>query len=427
MSYPAIEAPSAEARTTDAPYAAASGPFMAFRIQTLLAIFLQRIGFNQTIGGVLYPLPVSLIGTPLVLGWLVWRGWARPSPARIGLYCIMVVGACFSLLLAKSEVSSMSMYMYLILYGMFLFPVVLEDDAYERYYRMILKVAVAVCLIGVAQYAIQYVWHPKWLFTWRDFIAPEFLIEFNTLNWTSWGSGIYKANGFFLMEASWLSQLAARALLIAVILLRDPRYLIPCGAAMLATYSGTGITLFVLFGAIPLMILYLRSPRLLPWAVLGAVAIPLVMMVFYRQLNLELFITRLNEFESVNSSAYFRFVLSQQIFERFQAEPFLTLVFGSGPGTADTYLAGYVNDGFIPGWLKLSVDYGFVGFMAFSAFLVTCVYQTTQSRIIAAAVLFQYLWLDSSLVVPQAAFVTLLMMCAVVRRSTFRPFGAPAA
>jgi hypothetical protein len=150
------------------------------------------------------------------------------------------------------------------------------------------------------------------------------------------------------------------------------------------------------------------------------------MMVFAEELNLQLFINRLAEFESPNSSAYFRFVLSQQIFGNFIAEPPLTLLFGSGPGTTDMYLTGYINDGFTPGWLKLFVDYGFFGFATFAVFLLTCVYQTTRSALIAAAILFQYLWLDGSLVVPQAALVTLLMACAVVRRSEFRPFGAPA-
>jgi hypothetical protein len=412
MTYPAVEAESVAAAE---PARTANGPFGAFRWQIFLSIFMQRIGLNQTIGGVLY--------TPLVLGWLIWQGWARPSPTRIILYCLLLMGGCCSMLFAKVPGSAMSMYMYMALYALFLFPVVLEDDAYERFYRMVLKVCVIVCLIGVAQYMIQYVWHPRWLFTWRHEFDPKYLIEFNTLNWTSWGSGIYKANGFFLMEASWLSQLAARTLLIAVIMLRDPRYLIPCGAAMLATYSGTGPTLFLIFGAIPLMLLYLRNPRLLPWGVAALVAIPVLMFVFADRLNLELFTRRLEEFNTPNSSAYFRFVLGQQIFERFLNEPFITLIFGSGPGTADLYLAGYVNDGFIPGWLKLTVDYGFFGFMAFSAFLVTCVYQTTQSRIIAAAALFQYLWLDSSLVVPQAAFITLLMLAGVVRQSTFKPFG----
>jgi hypothetical protein len=91
------------------------------------------------------------------------------------------------------------------------------------------------------------------------------------------------------------------------------------------------------------------------------------------------------------------------------------------------YLQGYINDGFTPGWLKLCVDYGFFGFAIFCAFLLTCVYQTTRSPLIAGAILFQYLYLDGSLVVPQSALLTLFMAAMVVRRSTFRPFGiAPA-
>lgn len=423
MTYPAIDAPGAYVAE---PARRKAGPFAAFRVQAIMAFLLQRIGLNQTIGGTLYPLPVALLGTPIVIAWMMFQGWAKPSPTRILLYCALLVGGCCSILFAHREISPMSGYMYLALYSLFLFPVVLDDDAYERYFRFVANFASAICVIGVVQYAIQFVWSPEWLFTWRTILGEDVLIEYNTLNWTTWGSGIYKANGFFLMEASWLSQLAARTLLIAVILLRDPRYLIPCGAAMLASYSGTGILLFLIFGSLPLIALALADRRVLPWAVAGLVAIPFGMMVFADELNLELFLNRLNEFGNPNSSAYFRFVLSQQVFLNFLNEPPLTLLFGSGPGTTDMYLAGYINDGFTPGWLKLSVDYGFVGFITFAAFLLTCVYQTTRSVLIAAAILFQYLWLDGSLVVPQAALVTLLMACAVVRRSEFRPFGAPA-
>ncbi len=409
-----IRAPAAEA---------ARGPFATFKWQAFFALFLQRIGLNQTIGGVLYPLPISLVAMPAVLGWLIAKGWAKPSPTRIGLYCALVIGGCLSMLFAKHGGSALSMYMYFALYAFFLFPVALDDAAYERFFRMVVKLGAAICVVGVVQYVIQYVWQPSFLFTWRGLIKPEFLIEYNTLNWITWGGGIYKANGFFLMEASWLSQLGARTMLIAVIMLRDPRYLVPCGLGLLASYSGTGILLFALFGTIPLIMLMSKS-KYLPWAIAGLVGLSVIVVFSGKVLNLELFTNRLNEFNSPTSSAYFRFVLGQQIFERFLNEPPLTLLFGSGPGSTDSYLRGYISDGFTAGWLKLSVDYGFFGFVTFCAFLLTCVWQTTRSAIIAAAILFQYLWLDGSLVVPQAALLTLLMACAVVRKSTFRPFGA---
>jgi hypothetical protein len=44
---------------------------------------------------------------------------------------------------------------------------------------------------------------------------------------------------------------------------------------------------------------------------------------------------------------------------------------------------------------------------------------------LTGAAVFQFLWLDGGLIVPQAAFVMLLMMCAVVRKSTFNPLGRP--
>lgn len=409
-----IRAPAAEA---------ARGPFATFKWQAFLAFFMQRIGLNQTIGGVLYPLPVSLIIMPAVLGWLIAKGWAKPSPTRITLYCMMVAGGCISMLIAKFPASALSMYMYFALYIFFLFPVVLEDDAYKRFFRMVAKVGVAICMIGVVQYLLQYALHTPLLFSWRTIIPPEFLIEFNTENFTAWGSGVYKANGFFLMEASWLSQLGARTALIAVIMLKDPRYLIPCALAMLLSYSGTGILLFAIFGAIPLIMLMSKS-KYLPWAIAGLIAVALIATFSGKLLNLELFLTRLNEFGRPNTSAYARFEVGGQAFERFLNEPLITILFGAGPATVDNYVQGFLSDGFAPGWLKLVAEYGFFGFVIFNAFLITCVWQTTRSAVIAGAIVFQYMVLDNSLVVPQGAILTLFIACLVVRRSKFRPLGA---
>ena len=102
----------------------------------------------------------------------------------------------------------------------------------------------------------------------------------------------------------------------------------------------------------------------------------------------------------------------------------MTLVFGAGPGASDIYVRGLRSDGFAPGWLKLVIDYGFFGIVIFNAFLITCVWQTTRSAVLAAAIAFQYMILDGSLVVPQGALITLFTACLVVRRSTFKPFGS---
>ncbi len=423
-----VQALEASPTVADAPATAkAAGPFSAFKIQVLLSFFLQRIGLNQTIGGVFYPIPLSLFAMPAVVGWLLVSGWAKPSPTRIGLWCALVVGGCISMFLTRYEASAFSLYTYFALYAMFLFPVVLEDAAYERFFRMIANVGAALCIIGALQYAIQYVWSPPWLFTWRTIIPPEYLIEFNTLNWTGeWGSGLYKANGFFLMEASWLSQLGARTLLIAVIMLRDPRYLLLCVPGLIASYSGTGLLLFALFGIIPTILLVSRSRGMLMWIIVVASAVLAILSIFADALNLDVFTNRLAEFGRPDTSASFRFIVVWQAFERFLQESIPTLLFGAGPAAVEYYVQGLRTDGFVPGWLKLIVDYGFFGFVVFSAFLVTCVWQTTRSSIITAATLFQFLVLDGSLVVPQAALITFVSVAMVVRRSTFRPFGTPA-
>jgi hypothetical protein len=394
--------------------------FTRVKVQIVAAIFLQRIGANVAIGGSTFPFPVSLFLTPLVTFWNIVTGAAQLSMPRFALYTAFVAVMMFSTILNSGGFSTMSMFLVAGIYAMFLFPIQLEDKAYIRFFRLLANVATFICLLGVAQYLIQYVWSPEWLFSWRTVVPKSFLIEYNTLNETRYGSHIFKANGFFLMEASFQSQLAARVLLICIFVLKDFRYAIPLGIGMLTTYSGTGMILFAIFGLVPMLYLFMRHSRFRALLPVGLLLLPLAVAFLWDRLDFGLFIERLGEFSNPRSSAYARFVTSQIMLDIFSNSNLLKLLVGAGPGASEFYSRGVSTSGetFASTWIKLILEYGLIGFSIFLAFFFTCVRETLRSNWLALAFTFHFFFLDGGFAAPQQALMTMLLGAYVCLKAT---------
>jgi hypothetical protein len=406
------------ARATD-DKAPARTSFLGINIISAGALFMARLGIAGA-----YWFPICLLTTPIGLGVAFAKGQADLSLPRLVLYLIMTAGAVISLLLSLgqpgAQVSFQSLLLFLGLYALFLFPIRLSDSDYIRYFRMLANLGAVFCVIGAAQYFLQYLLHAQWIFSWRGIVPSQFLLEFNTLNATSYGSGIYKANGFFLLEASHLSQLGARALLIATVILRDPRYIIPTLLGMLTAYSGTGFLLLLPFGLIPILALLFSQRGLAPFMMIGLLAAPLALMVLWQPLNLGLFIDRLGEFNAPGSSAYGRFSIAGEMASLFSKSDLPTFLFGSGPGMA-LYYAGVVGNAFTNTWVKLIADYGVFGLVSFSVFFGYCVHSSTKSWLLTVGFLLAFLVLDGALVVPQQVVVALMLGGLVVRKPSAAP------
>lgn len=402
--------------------------FARFKVQIFAAIFLQRLGLNLFIGGKAFPFPVSLFVTPLLVAWNILTGAAKFSMPRFALYALFIAITMFSTLLNSGGDSTMSLFLVAGIYAMFLFPVELDEQAYIRFFRMLANVATIICILGVAQYVIQYVWSPDWLFTWRHIVPQNFLIEYNTLNETRYGTHIYKANGFFLMEASYLSQLAARVLLICIFVLKDFRYTIPLGLGLVTAYSGTGMILFGIFGLLPLLYMFMRHSKFRIFVPIVLLLLPIALVLAWSKLDLGLFVERLNEFSNPRSSGYARFVTSQIMLDIFSNSDFLRLLFGAGPGASDYYSASVhaVGETFASTWIKLILDYGLLGFSAFLVFFYTCMRETLRSYWLAGAFTFHFFFLDGGFAVPQQAFLTLLLGAYVCLKPSVAAAVAPA-
>jgi hypothetical protein len=273
------------------------------------------------------------------------------------------------------------------------------------------------------QYFAQFVFKSALLFSWRGVVPGGYLIEYNTLNELTYDSGIFKSNGFFLLEASLLSGLAARELLIVVKIVKDTRYIIPLALGMGFALSGQGIVFTLIFVTVPLVSLLFskmrsdRSSR--TQALFGIVAVVAFVSIFV--VFSDYFLDRVGEFSDPRSSAYARYTSSLNVFNEDVMRSFGTFFFGYGPGGFEPLTRNSSFAEHCTGWIKLFVELGFLGILSFSVFFLVCVHSATRSWYISIAMLFHYIVLDSTVLSPQMTFLAFAMFVLPVRIDVAKP------
>lgn len=193
--------------------------------------------------------------------------------------------------------------MLIALHAAYMFQIPRAGDNTGRALATFLDLAGFLAWCGIAQFFLQFVVPAEWVFPIENFLPAAFRVElFNSQGPLSYGSSIYRANGVFLLEPSFFSQLLAVAIVTELCtrnrLSRFPLY----GLALLVSYSGTGLMVLAL--CLPLMVILWQRWDLL---LVGALAL-LLLMAFGEALNLDLFAKRANEFGATGSSAFARFV-----------------------------------------------------------------------------------------------------------------------
>lgn len=229
-----------------------------------------------------------------------------------------------------------------------------------------------VCsVLGIVQYLIQFVGIRVFSFTDTVPLLRPFLAEqmYNYRPWLSYGSSLMRSNGFFLLEPSIFSQLLVLALLVDVFVRRVWRYAPLYLVAHMLSYSGTGLLALAL--TLPLVALVdVRYSRqiaafaiaLVVLGVIGAVALPD---------QFGALVGRSSELSYSGSSGYARYVAPFQVVGEVWGET-RTLI-GYGPGAlerADFYIPGSSS-----ALIKLFIDYGILGLVAFVTFLVVALWR----------------------------------------------------
>jgi hypothetical protein len=219
----------------------------------------------------------------------------------------------------------------------------------------------------------------RYLFPIENFVPGTFIVQnFNHQAAMAYGSHEYRANGVFLLEPSFFSQLLAVAIIAELGTLGRVSRLVVFGLALLVSYSGTGI--IVLAICLPLAIVAQRR-----WGVLAVGLCALVVLIPLQEyLHADRLISRVSEFGTIRSSAYSRFVGGFYLFDRFLwHDPWRTL-FGYGAGSFTSYAAR--DDAGEMALFKIVFEFGLIGAVAYFGFLFGCLFYSPAPRLLTLAV-----------------------------------------
>ena len=253
----------------------------------------------------------------------------------------------------------------------------------ERMLAFFRDLTFLIAAVGVLQAIALRIVGAGLAFPMEHFLPQELLTQgYNNVTPLFYGSQTYKANGVFLLEPSIFSQLTAIGLIAE---LSGKARLIRLGvyaAAMIASYSGTGI--LILAVVLPLYaLLYRRWSLVFP----AVVVIPLLV-IFAEPLHLDFLMNRTSEFDQTGSSGFARFVGWRDLFaDRLWDSPMHAL-FGNGAGSFLTGAVGYSAAQM--SYSKIIFEFGVLGALLYFAFIFYCIFSSRAPLIVRVAVLVCY-------------------------------------
>ena len=217
---------------------------------------------------------------------------------------------------------------------------------------------------------------------------------------------IFKSNGFFMLEPSFASQLSALAFIFEYRYFKRIGLLALYLAAVIFTFSGTGILLILLTAIFAFKDFLLPNKKALKYFLFSLVlAFP--MAIAY----LPVYIERIQHQLSTGSSAYARWV------SPFIGVSYLFpthILFGAGPGAESrspllTLLPSATSFTVLP---SLLFQYGVIGTVSFSIFLYACVRPYVKNGVSSTIIVSLgtiYLLLNGALIEPFIDFLVLFL------------------
>ena len=345
---------------------------------------------------------ISLISVAV----LAVTGELRLNPIRVGLFCLAIAAMLLSAMLGAGARNSVASFALLVcLYTAFLFVLRDGDGHFEVTLRVFRFLAFLIAIAGICQFVGQFAIHGETLFTFEG-LLPDAILSHGFNYVIPMGIGdLNKANGFFLVEPSALSQLMALAIIVEFAFFQPSWRMAVLGLAMLLAYSGTGLILFVIF--VPALLVHRGHGRLVLLAVAGAFALA----VFSDSLHLTALMDRVRDFSSDRSSAFARFLSPFYLFHDFIFPHVQTTLFGLGPGAIELFFNQLEYEVHDPTWGKLFFEYGVVGTVPFVAFVCYCIFVNARSYWLSGAMFLNYLILGGNLV--DARIQTLMLVLVV--------------
>jgi len=366
---------------------------------TLLSKFAIPLGKDQLAGSLI------VLAATIAFGLSTGRFELAPRHTTFFLCALSLMLATQAV--GGQEFSLASMALLIVLHAAYLVRLRSPPTSNETLY-LYQCVMVAIGVLGVAQFAAQFVLGKTIAFPMENLQgASYFQNGFNNLIPLRYGSSVFKSNGVFLLEPSFLSQFMAIALIVEIAVFRRPWRMALFAIALLSSYSGTGIVMLAC--ALPFLMTLRRALFLLAGAAVGACVLVFADAFDIRMLSgrlealdIDAFTNRITEIEDPSSSAFMRFVGIGLLIEQYVLTDVWFTFFGRGAGSIFQFSAGAQASAHDPTWGKIFFEYGLVGFLAYMGFMLHVILSPRRPRSLKFAMLVQFLFLGGFAVSPYA-------------------------
>ncbi len=321
-----------------------------------LTFVLQRI----SVPGISIPVTIPIAG--LWLGLALLRGLVTIDPRRFVLWCLAaaVSGAMVLpqlVLVASPFVSFNSWALWMVIW----LPLVvrLRDRSrvqYLRTLRAVAHVGLGLAVLSVAFMVSQLLGarYYDWL---ADVVPHDLLVHDYVISYPiSYGSPIYKSNGWIALEPSFLSFLISICLVGALVTRMGVIKVLVLLAGLLATVAGSGMAVVVVY--VVCLLLVGRIGNLRRYALPALVLICGFTTTMFGQAVSQ----RVLEFGDSRSSTSLRAIEPYlQLWPYWISDP-VSVVIGQGAGSSAEIVSGLGITGLlVPSTAKVLFDYGLVG------------------------------------------------------------------
>jgi hypothetical protein len=372
----------------------------------LASVFLQRFGVPLGIAGISFNLLVNLI----VVGILALRGCLYIDPVRMALYLIFTAYALTSAVFNIDHASVPSALLMVAMYLPFAFMLRPMEGLFEDCLSAFRTIALICASCGIAQFFLQFVISSKLLYTFDGFLPAQILLQgFATFLPISYGSTITRSNGFFFLEPSVFSQFIALAIIVELLYFQVKWRLAVYGAALLFSYSGTGMITLIL---VPAILASRRSVGI----VMALVLLGGLVFATSDLWHLDVIQERADEFDSTNTSGHARFIAPAVLLSQYLFPNPHGLLLGIGPGSLHQYTIQMPYETHDPVWAKLLFEYGVVGAIIFLILFFRAVYVDSPSGWMSVALTIGFFSFGGELLDPRLN--ALLIVFCVLPKTT---------
>jgi MFS family permease len=396
---------------------------LAVRSAIIAFLFLSQVAYN--IGD--FPLSVDFICYASCAAYLLVSGYVALDFLSFSLFTGAAALAALRIPYSDSSTSWTSLLLLLALLVPFSFRMTDRYDlrsVQECIQDTFVSAATVIGLVAIIQIVVVNAVKTPFL-TNIHFVLPDAIRGAGNYAYTREGTGLIKANGFFLRESATLSIVMALALMIEFYGKARLRILAIVGAGLICSFSGSGI--LALFAGFVLP----RSIGRIPVFIASLIGLVAILFVLYiaNIPYLDAWFDRLQEFTTPNTSGYARFVAPfAMVVHSFEEVASTWLGKGAGSYLREIMLLRVkyeVND---PTWAKLIYEYGVLGFILVSSIFVIRLYLSSARIEVCNFLLF--IWLSGGLLLKPDFTLMVWLLTLVpkhssrsspVRRDTLRP------